>query len=169
MKLRKTDSQIIVGAPCFSIVNKPACPQPKLTIFECGVKQRFDLNNNFWLDQFLTARVNVARTRVVYRIHLRAFGTCVVNQHYQIFKKVLGEWTICKAEKLVIKFGGKGKRKGKSGKVVKSCFFKRNLASVCLTQKNLNCKAWFLLCRSMQFQCLFCLFFPLSLFSFYFA
>ena len=35
-------------------------PSPALTIevFECGAEQRFDLNNNFWLD-FLTARAYV--------------------------------------------------------------------------------------------------------------
>ena len=33
----------------------PACSHPKLSIFERGAEQNFDLNNNFWLD-FLTAR-----------------------------------------------------------------------------------------------------------------
>ena len=43
----------------------------------------------------------------------------------KFFEKVLGEWTICKAEKPVIKFGEKGKRQEKTGKVVKACSRKR--------------------------------------------
>ena len=43
----------------------------------------------------------------------------------KFFEKILGEWTICKAEKPVIKFGEKGKRHGKTGKVVKACSRKR--------------------------------------------
>ena len=53
-----------------------------LSIFECSAEQRFNLNANFWLD-FFTARVYVQRTKVVYLIHLRPFGTCKVNWHFK--------------------------------------------------------------------------------------
>ena len=59
-----------------------------LSIFECSAEQRFNLNANFWLD-FFTARVYVQRTKVVYLIHLRPFGTCKVNWHFK--KKIFAK------------------------------------------------------------------------------
>ena len=60
----------------------------------------------------------------------------------------MGEWTICEAEKPVIKFGEKGKRKEQTDKVVLQCSRKRKTL-ICFTQK--NCKAWFLFYRIMSF------------------
>ena len=88
-------------------------------IFECGMEQRSDLNNNIWLD-FLIARAYVASTKaVVYLVHLAAFGTCIrfkIKISNKFFEKILGEWTISKVGKTVIKFGEKGKRQGKRAK-----------------------------------------------------
>ena len=79
----------------------PACSHPKLSIFERGAEQNFDLNNNFWLD-FLTARDHVARTRVVYH-NFYTSGHLGLEQLIDIsnklFEKVLSERTICAAEK----------------------------------------------------------------------
>ena len=58
----------------------------------------------------------------------------LINISNKFFEKILVQWTICKVEKPVIKFGEKRKRKGKTGKVAKSCSRKRN---VCFTQKKL--------------------------------
>ena len=49
----------------------------------------------------------------------------LINISNKFFEKILDEWTICEAEKAVIKFGEKGKRKEKTGKVVKPCSRKR--------------------------------------------
>ena len=38
----------------------------------------------------------------------------LINISNKFFEKILGEWTICEAEKPVIKFGEKGKRKEKN-------------------------------------------------------
>ena len=65
-----------------------------------------------------------ARTRVDYHIHFSELGLVRLINISNKFK-ILGEWTICQAEKLVIKFGEKGKRKEKTGKVVKPCSCKR--------------------------------------------
>ena len=113
-------------ASCFSFVsNFRQLSRLKLSIFECGAEQRSDLNNNFWLD-FRSARAYVARTRVVYHIHFGPLGLVrLINVSNKFFENILGKWTICKAEKPVIKFGEKGKRKRKTGKIVKSCFRKR--------------------------------------------
>ena len=89
--------------------------RPKLSIFECGAEQRSDLNNNFWLD-FRSARAYVARTRVVYHNTSGHLGVVtLINISNTFFEKILGKWTICKAEKPVIKFGEKGKVKEKLG------------------------------------------------------
>ena len=58
-----------------------------------------------------------AKTRVIF--------VRLINTSNKFFEKILGEWTICEAEKLVIKFAEKGKRKEKTGKVVKLCSRKR--------------------------------------------
>ena len=77
--LRNMDFEFAVRVSCLSFMSTfRQLSQPKLSIFECVKEQRSDLNNNFWLD-FLTARAYVARTRVVYDIHLREFGTYKVN------------------------------------------------------------------------------------------
>ena len=77
VKLRRTESQFMCQPLFFSFVrNLRQLTYPKLSIFECGAEQLFDLHKNF----FLTARVYASRTRVVYhKTLLRAFGTCKVN------------------------------------------------------------------------------------------
>ena len=101
-------------ASCFSFVsNFHQLSQTKPSSFECGAEQRSDLNNNFWLD-FLTARAYVLRKNN----HLHFLGHLglvrLINISNKFFEKILGEWTICEAEKPVIKFGEKGKRKEKN-------------------------------------------------------
>ena len=122
-----------MSASCFSFVsNFRQVSQPKLPIFECGTEQRSDLNNNFWLD-FLTARAYVARTICKNKGGCLPAGliTTYTSWHLglvrlikisnKFFEKILGDWTISKAKKPVIKFGEKGKRPGKTSKVVKTC------------------------------------------------
>ena len=85
------------------------------------MEQRSDLNNNFWLD-FLIARAYVARkncknkggclpaglfTTYTSR-HLGLVYIRLIKISNKFFEKILGEWTISKAEKPVIKFGEKG-------------------------------------------------------------
>ena len=65
---------------------------------------------------FRTARAYVARTRVVYHNTSGHLGLVrLINISNKFFEKILGKWTICKAEKPVIKFGEKGKVKEKLG------------------------------------------------------
>ena len=89
-----------VRVSCVSFVrNVRQLSQPKLSIFECGADQRFDLHNNFWLDS-LTARVYAAKTRVVYHIHLN-WGHLGLVRLINIFKKLnkgLRLVDICKAK-----------------------------------------------------------------------
>ena len=87
-----------------------------------------------------------ARTRVNYHIHLSELGLVRLVSISNKFK-ILGEWTICLAEKLVIKFCEKGKRKEKTGKVVKPCSCKRKTFAL----RKKNCKVWFLFYRIMLF------------------
>ena len=120
VKLRKTESQFmwdrLVSLSWATFVSFLA--QPKLSIFECSAEQRSDLNNNFWLDS-VTARAYTARTTgVVYHVHFRARLIKILNK---FFEKILGEWSIYTVEKSVIKFSEKGKRKGKTCTVLKSC------------------------------------------------
>ena len=91
--------------------------------------------------------------RFVYHVHLAAFGICIrfkIKISNKFFEKILGEWTISKAEKPVIKFGEKGKRQGKRAKswdlapVTDSR--KRKTFEVNYTHKK-NCQTWFLFFR----------------------
>ena len=44
----KDEQPIYVSASCFSFVsNLCQLSQPKLSVFECGAEQHFDLHNNF--------------------------------------------------------------------------------------------------------------------------
>ena len=70
-----------------------------------------------------------ARTRVDYHMHFSELGLVrVINISNKFFEKILGEWTICKAEKSVIKSGEKGKRKETNWQS-RTCSRKRLLSS----------------------------------------
>ena len=87
-----------------------------------------------------------ARTRVDYHIHFSELGLVRLINMFPFNFTILGEWTICQAEKLVIKFGEKGnvKKKLQSRKTLLL-----QTKNVCFTQK--NCKVWFLFYRIMLF------------------
>ena len=77
-------------------------------------------------DWIFVLHVPMEQEQVVYHSHFGALGlVTLINISNKFFENILGKWTICKAEKPVIKFGKKGKRKGKTGKVAKSCSRKR--------------------------------------------
>ena len=85
-------------APCFSFVrNLRQLTYPKLSIFECGAEQRFDLHNNFWLD-VLTARVYASRTRVLFTTNL-SWGLLGLVRLIKICKK-LNTWSLSIQAKL---------------------------------------------------------------------
>ena len=85
-------------APCFSFVrNLRQLTYPKLSIFECGAEQRFDLHNNFWLD-VLTARVYASRTRVLFTTNL-SWGLLGLVRLIKICKKI-NTWSLSIQAKL---------------------------------------------------------------------
>ena len=128
-------------ASCFSFVNNfRQLSRPTLSSFECSVEQRSDLNTNFLIGfSFCTWLCSKSEQRL---FTTYSSGTCKVNFEKEknilnkFFKMILGKWTICKAEKPVIKFGEKGKRKRKTGKVVKS--FSRERKAFALHKRNVN-------------------------------
>ena len=151
VKPRKRDSQFMwERINCFSFPsNFRQLSQPKPSCFECGAEQRYDLNNNFWLD-CLTARAYVLRKNKGCLPHiLQGIWDFVrlINISNKFFEKILDEWTICEAEKAVIKFAEKGKRK-KNWQSRKTLL--PQTKNVCFTHK--YCKAWFLFYRIMPFK-----------------
>ena len=94
----KDSKPVYVRVPCFSFLrNLRQLTYPKLSIFECGAEQRFDLHNNFWLD-VLTARVYASRTRVLFTTNL-SWGLLGLVRLIKICKK-LNTWSLSIQAKL---------------------------------------------------------------------
>ena len=79
-------------ASCFSFVsNLRQLLQSKLSVFECGAEQRFDLHNNFLLDFLLHASMQQEQGLfTIHTPHLRPFVVRLIN----ISKKMKGALSI---------------------------------------------------------------------------
>ena len=94
VKLRRTVSQFMWRAPCFSFVrNFRQLTYPKLSIFECGGEQRFDLHNNF----FFLLRVSMHQERGVFTTKL-SWGLLGLVRLIKICKK-LNTWVAVHSSK----------------------------------------------------------------------
>ena len=116
VKLRKTDSQFmwerLVSLSWATFISFLKRSHQVLNVARSNVLIWIIISDWIFL---LHVPMCCARTRVGYHLHLRAFGTCkLINISNKLFEKILGEWIICEAEKPVIKFGEKGKRKEKN-------------------------------------------------------
>ena len=127
----KDGKPVYARAPCFSFVrNLLQLSQPKLSIFECGAEQHFDLHNNNWLD-VLTARVYAARTRAVYHKHL-SWGHLGLVRLINIFKKQDKGLRLLRRKNELLCLGVWRKN---FSEILLGCTWKHNLTSFNLTNK----------------------------------